>query len=159
MPSRRVLKGVLTNFLGTYMSRYSDHQGYWLFGFLVAKLESEEFGLLDQNRGGSIEPMDVARVVAARQFAEQVAKSGLDFARVRDARLLIERLPGAVVGTVNGHPCSGFKVRFRATAISDTDRRFESEKIVWVAPHDECVERRSTRATEANFGPGHKPPR
>ena len=35
MPTRRVIKSVLHNFLGTYTSRYSDYNGYWLFGFMV----------------------------------------------------------------------------------------------------------------------------
>lgn len=48
MARRRVIKSVLHNFLGTYISRYSDFRGYWLFGFLVSNrfdFESE-FDLL-----------------------------------------------------------------------------------------------------------------
>ena len=33
MPSRKVLKSVIQGFLGTYVSRNSDFDGYLLFGF------------------------------------------------------------------------------------------------------------------------------
>jgi len=36
------MTAVLKNFLGTYTSRYSDFQGYWLFGFLVPGLGSNQ---------------------------------------------------------------------------------------------------------------------
>ena len=36
----RVIKSVLQNFLGTYASRYSDFEGYWLFGFLIADVDA-----------------------------------------------------------------------------------------------------------------------
>ena len=38
MPRRRTIKGVLDNFLGTYTSRYSDYDGYWLFGMVVGEV-------------------------------------------------------------------------------------------------------------------------
>jgi hypothetical protein len=31
----RKIRGVLHNFLATYSSRYSDYDGYWLFGVLA----------------------------------------------------------------------------------------------------------------------------
>ncbi len=34
MATRRAINGVLGNFLGTYVSRYSDYDSYWLFGFI-----------------------------------------------------------------------------------------------------------------------------
>ena len=39
MATRRVIKSVLSNFLGTYVSRYSEYDGYLLFGFLVADFD------------------------------------------------------------------------------------------------------------------------
>ena len=46
MTSRRVIPGVLHNFLGTFTSRYSDFNGYWIFGFLVEKMDSVRIDLL-----------------------------------------------------------------------------------------------------------------
>ena len=42
MPTRRVIKSVLRNLLGTLTSRYSDWHGYWLLGFVVKDLEPIE---------------------------------------------------------------------------------------------------------------------
>ena len=46
MAKRRAIRGVLGNFLGTFTSRYSDYDGYWLFGFLVADLKDLRIDLL-----------------------------------------------------------------------------------------------------------------
>ena len=44
IPARRHLKSVLAGFLGTYTSRYSDFQGYWLFGFIVEVIDLMDLG-------------------------------------------------------------------------------------------------------------------
>ena len=49
MASRSVIKSVLWNFLGTYMSRYSDYDGYWLFGFLIEDMGELEINILGQS--------------------------------------------------------------------------------------------------------------
>jgi hypothetical protein len=50
MPSSRTLRAVLHNTLGTYLSRYSDYDGYWLFGFLVPRLIELKFDLLRRSQ-------------------------------------------------------------------------------------------------------------
>ena len=147
MPSRRVLNGVLAGFLGTYTSRYSDFDGYWLFGFLVRELETAEFDLLAVGIDVAVSPLASARNLASRKFAEQLEKSRLDRSHIREARLVIERTPddGSVPGQ---HFRGGFNLRFRATATMDNERRFTRETTVFVAPHDPQIESRSTRAEE-----------
>ena len=76
MPRRRVLPAVLRGFLGTFTSRYSDLDGYWLFGFLAGDLDTVTMDLLEVC-AGAFTPLDVTRRLAAQRFAEQVAKSGL----------------------------------------------------------------------------------
>jgi hypothetical protein len=49
MKPRRIIKGVLHNFLGTYTSRYSDYDGYWLFGMLVRDVEELSIDLLPEH--------------------------------------------------------------------------------------------------------------
>ena len=146
MTSRRVLKSVLHNFLGTYTSRYSDYQGYWLFGFLVGYLEHLEIDLLASTSEESGSAVSVATDLAAKRFADQVCKSGIDLRLICDARLCIERPPSTNPGTVNGRPSAGYSVRFRATATVDTGRIFESERVLFVAPHNPLIESRSNRA-------------
>jgi hypothetical protein len=142
MPTRRSLKGVLAGFLGTYTSRYSEYDGYWIFGFLVGELQPLEFDLIEPDRISVEGPLRNAGELARIKFAQQLSKAGLDSSRVKNARLCIERrsdgrsVPGQ-------HFRNGYSVRFHATATADNGRRFECEKTVFVAPHDSSLERRS----------------
>ena len=75
MATRRVIKCVLGNFLGTYTSRYSDFGGYWLFGFLVADLAELQINLLGQDVSDPASPSGVAISSAVAKFDEQREKS------------------------------------------------------------------------------------
>lgn len=142
MPTCNVLTGVLCGFLGTYTSRYSQFKGYWLFGFLVTNHPVLEFDLLGRIEGDSGGPLASADTRAKVAFAQQLGKAGLAIERVREARLVIERL--AEDCSVSGEQSRrGYNLRFRATVIADTGRRFEREKVVFVAPHDPRLELRS----------------
>jgi len=138
---------VLRGFLGTYVSRYSDWDGFWLFGFLVSELRVMEIDLL--GAGGDVAPADTpeaaARALATSKFRDQLAKVGLPAGRVEAASLTLERLAPAT-GLADGVARAGFQLRFRAATTTDTGRVFEAEQIVFVAPHDPRVERRSARA-------------
>ena len=97
MARRKVIKSVLRNFLGTYVSRYSDYHGYWLFGFLVIDLGELEIDLLNEGGGDPDSPVARSRQLAVIKFAEQLQKAGLARSLVRNARLKITRPPGADV--------------------------------------------------------------
>lgn len=143
MARRKVLKGVLDNFLGTYTSRNSRYGSYWLFGCLVGDLEGEfnplEFDLLIRSSSGGDSPLAESGELAAWEFAEQLVKARLDLAQVREARLRITRL-GARDCPWCSNPLSewygrpGYDVSFRATAVAANGRVFECEEVVWVAP-------------------------
>src|SRR4051812_2465968 len=112
MPTRRVLRAVLGNFLGTYTSRYSTYHGFWLFGFLVEKLDLMEIDLLANVRSLTDSPDRLrARELAAKRFADQLSKHGFDCSRIREARLVIDRLPDD--RSVPGHHFRrGYNLRF-----------------------------------------------
>jgi len=148
MATRRTVRGVLGNFLGTYTSRYSDYDGYWLFGFLVADLAELRIDLLATQVDDANTPVSVAVRSAVGKFDDQVRKAGLVRSQVREACLTIRRLPGSVEGPVNGHSCAGYNISFSAGVLMDGGRRYEREQIVFVAPHDSKVELRSARAAE-----------
>ena len=141
MPSRRVLKGVLCNFLGTYTSRYSEYDGYWLFGFLVEELATARFDLLAPP-GRADDLLTESHRLAARLFADQLAKSGLDRSAVVSAMLDVKRGASTLVSD------EGWQYEFRADATTETGKRFECATRVFVAPHDPKNESRSTRASE-----------
>jgi hypothetical protein len=145
MASRRVIKGVLGNFLGTYVSRYSDYEGNWLFEFLVDDLGELRINLLGQSISDPETPIGVAVAFAAAKFEEQLRKSGLTRSQVREAWLTIRKLPGVVHGTVNGRACTGANLSFLAEAVMEDGRCNARKQIVFVVPHNPNIEQRSTR--------------
>jgi hypothetical protein len=146
MATRRVIKSVLGNFLGSYISRNSDFDGYWLFGFLVADLGNLKIDLLDQQGvADSHSPIALAMSSAVAKFGEQRRKAGLAASHIRNASLTIQRFPGSESHSINGRPREGFKVRFLAEAVMVNGRHYEKDRIAFVAPHDPHVELRSAR--------------
>ena len=145
MVTRRVVKGVLGNFLGTYVSRHSDYDGYWLFGFLVGDLGELRIDLLGQGDSDPSTPLGAAALSAAAGCEDQWQKAGLVRAQLRDAQLTIQRLPGSVDSSVNGHSCAGFNVRFLAEAVTDDGKPYERQRVVFVAPHNPEFERQVRR--------------
>jgi hypothetical protein len=141
MAKRRVIKSVLRNFLSTYTSRYTDYEGYWLFGLLVGDIGELEFDLLVRG-GNSDTPLAAAKQFAARKFADQVRKAGLEPALIREARLRITKRPDVIKGWVSHYPCVGYDVDFRAAAVMDDGRRYGCDQVLFVAPHDPRVELR-----------------
>ena len=148
MATRRVIKSVLRNFLGTLTSRYSDWRGYWLFGFIVSDLERINHDLLIPLALAGLPdetPMAHIRSLATMKFLEQLSKAGLDPIRIREATLIVERLSGSVEVQVNLYKTAGYRVRFRVSAITDLGKAYGCERTVAVAPHDPAHEFQSTR--------------
>jgi hypothetical protein len=145
MATRRAIRAALRNFLGTYTSRNTDYEGYWLFGFLDGGLIELEVDLL-QRSGEPDSPTGHAVRAATAKFEDQLRKAGVARAHVAKAWLAIRKRPGRVQGSINGHPRLGHDVCFLAGAGMDSGLRFECEEVVFVAPHDAGLERRSGRA-------------
>lgn len=142
----RAIRGVLANFLGSYTSRYSDYDGYWLFGFLVNDLSELRIDLLASPTGESGNPLGLAVRFAAAKFADQVEKAGLLRSQIREGWLTIRKLSGQEASSVNGVPCAGHIVGFSAVAVMEGGQRYEREQNMFVAPHNAEVERQSMRA-------------
>jgi hypothetical protein len=146
MATRRAIQGVLHNFLGTYTSRYTDLNGYWLFGFLVAALQEMRFDLIGKQDAGQISaPEDVARWVARTKFREQMEKSRVPMSSIKAADLIIRRGVEKKRGFVNGLACDGCDLVFDVQATTSRDVALSCGRSVFVAPHDPRVERRSAR--------------
>jgi hypothetical protein len=147
MPTRRVIKSVLENFLGTLTSRYSGWSGYWLFGFIVNDLERLDHDLLVRNAGAPRDtPIANLRSLATTKFLEQLSKAGLDPILIREATLSIERLPGSVEVHSHYHSAPGYGLRFIAGATTALGKAYERERIIYVWPHDWTHEFKSARA-------------
>ena len=143
--SKRV-KGVLDNFLGTFTSRYSDHNGYWVFGMLVGDLGELRIDLLRSIEGKfDNTPLGTVTKLAAEKFREQMEKTGLAVTYAQEASIKIKKLTDPTNGFVNGRRCPGWTFQFTARVVSHSGYACEREKSVFVAPHNPKVEQRSAR--------------
>jgi hypothetical protein len=144
--TERILKGVLNGFLGTYTSRYSDFDGYWLFGLVLEDLNGTNINLLAHvSSSPAPNEKEEATRLACLKFQDQLEKHCLRSANLREAKLRLEVLPGTKEGFVNGKLSNGREVRFEVAVVSEHGKRFNATEIVFVAPHDELKEQRSTR--------------
>jgi hypothetical protein len=152
MPHRRDLRGVVHNFLGTYTSRYSDHDGWWVFGLAEARLGDAQVDLL-----GTVarldDPLSAATQMAQSKFADQLTKAKIPSSVLREAQLTVTRNPELTRGVVNGRWCDGHTFTFSVRVVSDRGKTFEDKASIFVAPHDASIERRSTRAPNQSLQP------
>jgi hypothetical protein len=146
MKIRRQITGALCGLLDTYGSRYSDYDGYWIFGLLVREADSFSFDLLREESAPALSPVVAeARLLARTKFQEQLQRAHIPAECVSEAKLTIQKIGGSKIGPVSGHLLHGHQVSLVAEAISDLGKKYRSEKFVFVAPHDPCVEHRSIR--------------
>ena len=87
-------------------------------------------------------------VFATTRFADQMSKAGVNAAWLGQAWLTIRRLPGPADSQFNGRPAAGYSLSFSVVALTDHGRRYERERVVFVAPHNAAVEHRSARADQ-----------
>lgn len=137
--------GVAYNFLGTFTSRYSNYDGYWLFGFLVPNFAVVRVNLLQANVEQDDAICSFMKQRAVVRFADQCQKGRLALSTISTAILKLHQLPERVPGEINGHPCSGFHVRFDVEVFGVDGRRGHSSCELFVAPHNPAVERQSTQ--------------
>jgi hypothetical protein len=137
MATRRALQGLLNSFLGTYVSRYSDHEGYLVFGQLAEGPGRLETNLLAALPAGPCDSAEQAAVRIARiRFREQTGKHDIDPSWIREASLTIERVGPLREGEVCGDTRPGFDVTFRASATTDLGRVYVADAAAFVAVHD-----------------------
>jgi hypothetical protein len=147
MSATRPLKGIIANFLDTYLSRYSEHEGYWLFGFLVGQLATLHVDLLHpptDERAAFQRAIDLA----VRRFREQLLKAGIDLDVVRSAELTLARQEHARPVDVNESMAVGSEILAIIRVESIRGRQFETQRRVLVAPHNAAVEFKSARTPE-----------
>lgn len=146
-----ILYSVLWNFLGTFMSRHTEFNGYWLFGFIVADATPLEVDLFQPARTGNT-PADVAASLASRRFREQLDKAHFDRRRIHQARLGMVRSPevrsefirsAAVPYAGEGCKREGYDVSFQVSAMLNAGEWVSAVRSTFVAPHDPALERQS----------------
>jgi hypothetical protein len=135
----RALKGALNGFLDTYVSRFSAHDGYWLFGFLVPELTTESLDLLTPP-SDSRPHFRRAIELATAKFREQAAKWKIDVAMLEVAVLTLSRKEAVVL-----YGRAAWKVSASVDAAIRGRRHWTAERMIVVAPHDPAHERRSAK--------------
>ena len=146
MPTRKAIKGVLHGFLGTFTSRYSDYDGYWVFGSITDEMTNLTINLLEVEDAST--ENDVVLFVAQlarRKFREQMDKMHVPISFVHGAKMSISRSDAPARGFVAGHLCKGHIYIFSVQVISDLGRPFQATTQMFVAPHSRLLEHRSTR--------------
>ncbi len=141
---RGAIKSLLEGFLGTYTSRYTRWQGYWLFGFIVEDMHGTCFELLEQPDIQEVSPMATAASIARSNFRAQLARNGVPEARVLTARLEIVRVANPrhwfAIGML---PKQGHEFLFTVNVQTDSTTTHQRSRSVLIAPHDPNVERAS----------------
>jgi hypothetical protein len=147
MGRRRSIKSMLHNFLGTYTSRNSDYDGYWIFGFLVRDLTQLTIDLCHSDISASKRKATNEAVrLAVANFKDQRQKARLNISWIQSAHLTITRSSIRRPGRVNSQRSFGYTLSFLVQARSDFARAYTCEKSLFVAPHDPALELRSARS-------------
>ena len=143
MPSRKMLKGVIRGFLGTYVSRNSDYNGALLFGDVIDHLAVDEINLTESPPSMTAEhaliglarfkfqdqmtPEHALTALARFKFQDQLSKSGLPLSVVRSAILTIRKCdPSATCGS---------EVLFTVRVESDLGRVYEDGVREFIYPN------------------------
>lgn len=146
MKTRRRITGVLCSLLDSFGSRYSDFDGYWIFGLLLRESETFSIPLISTDYIGSDLPvLKKAKAISRHILREQMQKAHIPIECISDAILRIRKLEDGRSGLVNGRVTEGFLVSVSADAISDYGKNYRAEKFLFVAPHNSALEARSTR--------------
>src|SRR5690349_19833517 len=103
MKIRRQITGVLCGLLDTYGSRYSDYDGYWIFGLLAREADVFLFDLLREEPAPRFSPVALyANRLARLKFQQQLEQAHIPLVCVSEAKLLIRKGGDSKVGPVNG---------------------------------------------------------
>ena len=153
MPRRRLLNGVLDNLLDLLVSRYTDYDGYWLFGLLTSEHKPIKLSLI-RPQGTLQHPVEhYLEHLAHAKFEHLLLRSGLLASHVTAAGLVLTRSETQVNRIAGQHVRWGYMMTLEAWASSDLGRTYRRKRGVFVSPHDPRFEHRSTRRLQRAYNP------
>jgi hypothetical protein len=131
-------------FLGTIISRYSNYDGYWIYGFLIKQHESIEINLLDSidNYPGR-NPLKYFTRISINKFHTQVIKNQINEKDIQEAKLTVRNTNITSWGFVNRERSIGFDVVVEIVIVKSNGRKIVEKKNIFVAPHNPSKELRN----------------
>lgn len=145
MKIRRRLTGVLCGFIDAFVSRYSDYDGYWIFGLLAREGDQISFDFLHTSVNAKESPIiSAAASIAKTRFHKLLQKFGIPAEFVSEGKFIMSKQDPAR-GLVNGHASDGHLYLLQAEVTSDLGKKYTAHKTIFIAPHDPSVEHRSMR--------------
>lgn len=141
---RGSITSALSGFLGRFLGRSSEWNGYWLFGFLPFGEHPIEWTLLPATSPDHTTPLTHARSLASTVLFDQLSKAG------RAGELTEAILSMTVLGQETrtlecGLVRTGRLIRAEIAATDHRGRRHTRAETIFVAGHDSEVERESSR--------------
>ena len=145
MAKRRALLGVLNSFLGSIVSRNSDFEGYWLFGFL---LDGERLPFILDLHGEPSEGVEFVRGklerIATEGLSQQLHAYGFRHDSLHSATLQIEGIRTARQGTIWG-PYDGEILSVSIIVDTMYGSRLEAKREIFVVKQSKFRGSRSNR--------------
>ncbi|MCE9638186.1 MAG: hypothetical protein K8T90_20990 [Planctomycetes bacterium] len=149
------MQSVVAGVVGTFVSRYSDYDGYWLLGFLVGRANPIDIDLLPDAPPSAENSADAyATRLAILRFQEQVDKHHLPMSAVRAARLEIATLPSSRWQEVRGKPRRCWELRVSGRVEVSSGAVYEATTTTWVGPHLPWAESRRHSSQWGTNGTG-----
>ena len=143
MKVRRRITGALASFLDTYISRYTDLNGYWLFGQLLVEASNTQLPIISGEAQLPVLPISRhATILGRKKLFEQLDKHHIPREFVKEADLRFEKKEESY-GWIEHRRVRGYLVVLTANAISDLGKKYTCHARIFVSPHDPEVERQT----------------
>ena len=144
MKVRRRITGALAGFLHTYISRYTDMNGYWLWGQLVLETSAIELQILPEDAPLPVLPISRhATILARKKILEQLDNHHIPRHFVKEAKLRIEKKIDESYGWIEHQRVKGNLVVLTIDAVSDLEKKYSCYARMFVSPHDPAIERQT----------------
>ncbi|RJT20819.1 hypothetical protein D3227_39935 [Mesorhizobium waimense] len=144
MSRRSQFKGICHDILGTFVSRYNDHDGYWSLGQYVALLELLGEDELQLNLRDATETPDSRIIAASEEYYRGAVLRMMEANSMPQVWLANATIKVSIVAPS--------KVACEIEIVSDLGRTYQSKRTIIVRPHDPVIERRRT----GRFGPSNQ---
>lgn len=157
MPTRRVLKAVIDNFLSKVVSRNADLDGYWALGRMLRAMKASgalgtSIELVSEDDapvpGSVFARLPAASPMLRQMFSDQIRRQRLPQEWVRSARLHLDfgpetRLETHALGEQGGEiSLTAHRCRIALSCTDELGRVWSAEEEVWVWPTEPGVEQR-----------------